>query len=97
MKRYILIHSHSLSGSLKDVSMNMKHLETALEDHTPFGLHGISLKPPSDNRVTWNDVGGLNQVKKTLVETLKWPTQVVLVLDMSMLSRNAIIIIYNRF
>lgn len=53
-----------------------EHVEKAAEDHVPIGLHGIHLKPPADNRIVWNDVGGLNYAKKMLLETLKWPTQV---------------------
>ncbi|KAK4022478.1 hypothetical protein OUZ56_007940 [Daphnia magna] len=65
----------SEAGSVSEVLVKAKHLELALEDNVPIGLHGIDLKPSIDNRVAWSDVGGLTHAKKIIVETLKWPTQ----------------------
>ena len=61
---------------MEDVLIGTKHLEDDVEDHIPFGLYGINLKPPADSRIAWSDVGGLTNAKQMLVETLKWPTQV---------------------
>lgn len=55
-----------------------KHLEELVTNYIPFGLHGVNLKPPSDCRKTWSDVGGLSEAKRLLKETLEWPTQVVI-------------------
>ena len=56
--------------------MKIDHVVQALEGYVPAGLHGIQLKPPTDSRIGWEDVGGLDQPKKLLIEILKWPTQV---------------------
>lgn len=65
-----------IAGSIYEVSLNSKHLELAVEDYVPIGLHGINLKPPAESRVAWSDVGGLTEAKRIIIETLKWPTQV---------------------
>lgn len=66
---------HSL-GSVQGILIHSNNLEDAMENHIPFGLYGINLKPPTDSRIAWSDVGGLAQAKRMLLETLKWPTQV---------------------
>ena len=63
-------------SSTEKIVVGSRHLEAAMQDHIPFGLYGINLKPPSDSKVAWSDVGGLADTKKILEETLKWPTQV---------------------
>ena len=63
-------------GCLSSAVMKIDHVVQALEGYVPAGLHGIQLKPPTDSRIGWEDVGGLDQPKKLLIEILKWPTQV---------------------
>jgi peroxin-1 len=64
-----------------DVHVKGKHIESAVEDHVPFGLYGINFKPPVESRKRWDDVGGLAEAKQMLLETLKWPTQVEISLE----------------
>ena len=45
-----------------------------LKSLKPISLRTISLHSPGE--LTWNDVGGLKNVKKTLRETLEWPSKV---------------------
>ena len=73
---YVFTKFYILVGSLTDILVKAKHVELAVEDYVPIGLHGIDLKPPIDSQIAWNDVGGLSYAKKIIVETLKWPTQV---------------------
>jgi peroxin-1 len=44
-----------------------------LQSLKPVGLRTISLHSPGE--LTWDDVGGLKNVKKTLRETLEWPSK----------------------
>ena len=48
--------------------------EAALQDFAPSALASVSLHRASE--LGWEDVGGLSDVRNTLVETLMWPTKV---------------------
>eukprot|EP01127_Copromyxa_protea_P018448 TRINITY_DN5821_c0_g1_i1.p1 TRINITY_DN5821_c0_g1~~TRINITY_DN5821_c0_g1_i1.p1 ORF type:complete len:1262 (-),score=342.89 TRINITY_DN5821_c0_g1_i1:78-3863(-) len=51
------------------------HQEDLLEAHegfTPLSLKGV---PLFKSTVSWNDIGGLWEVKKALKETIEWPTR----------------------
>ncbi|EDV21232.1 uncharacterized protein TRIADDRAFT_30509, partial [Trichoplax adhaerens] len=48
-------------------------IEKALEGYTPAALRGASLHSPGD--LSWQDIGGLNDIKAVLVETLLWPSR----------------------
>lgn len=54
----------------------MEDLNNALMCFKPASLHGIKLHQGSD--LTWQDVGGLDDIKQTLKETLEWPAKVKL-------------------
>ena len=61
--------------SMEDsLSIFNEDIEKALEGYTPAALRGANLHSPGDLR--WQDIGGLNNVKDILVETLLWPSKV---------------------
>ena len=47
---------------------------TSLESYQPAALKGMSLH--SKGKITFDNVGGLEEAKKTLKETLLWPSKV---------------------
>ncbi|RKP14091.1 P-loop containing nucleoside triphosphate hydrolase protein, partial [Piptocephalis cylindrospora] len=47
-------------------------LESALKGYIPVSLKGIPLQ---GSTVKWTDIGGLEEVKRILLETLEWPTK----------------------
>ena len=57
----------------------MGDFNNALMCFKPASLHGIKLHQGSD--LTWQDVGGLDDIKQTLKETLEWPAKVKLRVD----------------
>ncbi|ORY82467.1 P-loop containing nucleoside triphosphate hydrolase protein [Protomyces lactucae-debilis] len=44
----------------------------AIQDFTPASLRGIKLQKST---VEWNDIGGLEDTRRILLETLEWPTR----------------------
>jgi SpoVK/Ycf46/Vps4 family AAA+-type ATPase len=52
----------------------LEDFNNALKCFKPASLHGIKFHQGSD--LTWQDVGGLNDIKQTLKETLEWPAKV---------------------
>ncbi|KAJ8659027.1 hypothetical protein O0I10_005409 [Lichtheimia ornata] len=44
----------------------------AREDFVPSSLRGVKLQ---SSGVMWSDIGGLHETRKTLLETLEWPTK----------------------
>ncbi|XP_064615805.1 peroxisomal ATPase PEX1-like [Liolophura sinensis] len=70
------IHAHHMSnpsGSAQDIWLTGEDFGAALEGYTPVSLRNVTLHQETD--VGWADIGGLGEVKKTLVETLEWPTK----------------------
>ena len=53
--------------------LSAEHFEIASSDYVPLSLRGLKLRPAS--KFYLKHVGGLEQVKQTLVETLLWPTR----------------------
>eukprot|EP00004_Rigifila_ramosa_P026800 TRINITY_DN8496_c0_g1_i2.p1 TRINITY_DN8496_c0_g1~~TRINITY_DN8496_c0_g1_i2.p1 ORF type:complete len:1093 (-),score=227.60 TRINITY_DN8496_c0_g1_i2:38-3316(-) len=47
-------------------------LAAAQRDYTPISLQGVTLQK---SETTWNDIGGLEEVRATLKETIEWPTK----------------------
>ncbi|KLO10316.1 AAA-domain-containing protein [Schizopora paradoxa] len=46
--------------------------EKALAEFTPLSLRDVKLQKST---VSWNDIGGLNETRRVLRETLEWPTK----------------------
>ncbi|KAK3749947.1 hypothetical protein QZH41_013854, partial [Actinostola sp. cb2023] len=55
------------------VTLALEDFNQALSGYSPASLRGVQLHKPG--HLTWLDVGGLEQVKKALQETLLWPTK----------------------
>ncbi|OWB67036.1 hypothetical protein B5S33_g298 [[Candida] boidinii] len=49
-----------------------ENFENALNGFVPSSLRGVKLQK---SKVSWNDIGGLREAKKILLETLEWPTK----------------------
>ena len=54
-------------------AVSREDLSTALNGFTPLSLMGTKAVVSSD--VVWDDIGGLEDVKRTLKETLEWPAK----------------------
>ena len=46
----------------------------AIEGFTPASIRSVKLHTAGE--LGWEDVGGLNNVKNVLMETLQWPSKV---------------------
>jgi transitional endoplasmic reticulum ATPase len=55
---------------LNKLQVNMKDFEEALKEITPSAMREVYLETPE---VKWDDIGGLEQVKKELREAVEWP------------------------
>ena len=62
-----------VEGRFDSVALNSSHFDAALADYVPASLRSASLVRPDE--LGWADVGGLNEVRKTLIQTLEWPTK----------------------
>jgi peroxin-1 len=49
-----------------------------LSGFTPASIRNVPLHEAGE--LGWSDIGGLTDVKETLIETLQWPTKVSLIL-----------------
>lgn len=58
----------------KRVVLTDQDFQWALKGFTPSVLLNVPLLPPGD--LTWNDVGGLQDVRQVLQQTLLWPSKV---------------------
>ncbi|GAB6019304.1 Peroxisome biosynthesis protein pex1 [Chamberlinius hualienensis] len=65
----------SKSGSIEDddVIITQDDIEKACIDFVPVSLRMLNIHKPGDK--LWNDVGGLAEIKKALIETLQWPSK----------------------
>lgn len=57
--------------SKSSITLVEEDLLEALNNSVPMSLEGINLYKGSGN--TWSDIGGLTEIKQTLVEILQWP------------------------
>jgi len=58
----------------KQVILTEEDFQWALRGFTPSVLLNVPLLPPGD--LTWKDVGGLQDVRQVLEQTLLWPSKV---------------------
>lgn len=56
-------------GSL---SLNKENLEKGIKGFVPSNIRGVLLQKSVTN---WSDIGGLQEAKRILLETLEWPTK----------------------
>lgn len=52
--------------------IGLEHIIAAQQDFVPSSLKGMHLQ---QSNVSWDDVGGLEEVKFTLKQTIEWPTK----------------------
>ncbi|KAJ3177904.1 Peroxisome biosynthesis protein pex1 [Geranomyces variabilis] len=60
-------------GKGNDMKVASSDFEKAQEGFVPASLKGVKLE--KGGGVEWADVGGLKETKRTLLETLEWPTK----------------------
>lgn len=53
-------------------TLTQEDFQKAQEGFVPSSLRGVKLQ---SSGVNWADIGGLNETRKTLLETLEWPTK----------------------
>ncbi|GFQ91889.1 peroxisome biogenesis factor 1 [Trichonephila clavata] len=59
------------SPGLNEIPLNLDDFQMALEGYVPSSLRGIPLQ--THDYKTWNDVGGLEEIKKTIQQIIMWP------------------------
>ncbi|KAG0223855.1 Peroxisome biosynthesis protein pex1 [Actinomortierella wolfii] len=55
-----------------DFTLTLADFLKAQEGFVPSGLRGVKLQ---SSATSWADIGGLTETRKTLLETLEWPTK----------------------
>ncbi|KAI8141634.1 P-loop containing nucleoside triphosphate hydrolase protein [Fennellomyces sp. T-0311] len=55
-----------------ELQLTQEDFKKAREDFVPSSLRGVKLQ---SSGVQWSDIGGLNETRKALLETLEWPTK----------------------
>ena len=63
-----------LTAEAKDVILTQDDFDSVLEGFKPLAIRNVSLHKAGE--LGWSDVGGLEDVKRSLVETLQWPSKV---------------------
>lgn len=56
----------------EDLTLVQADFTKAREGFVPSSLRGVKLQ---SSGVAWSDIGGLNETRKALLETLEWPTK----------------------
>ncbi|ORZ24946.1 P-loop containing nucleoside triphosphate hydrolase protein [Lobosporangium transversale] len=64
--------STSTSSSENDFILTQADFLKAQEGFVPSSLRGVKLQ---SSATSWLDIGGLNETRKVLLETLEWPTK----------------------
>ncbi|KAI8968604.1 P-loop containing nucleoside triphosphate hydrolase protein [Mycotypha africana] len=64
----------------------------AREGFVPSSLRGVKLQ---SSGVNWTDIGGLNETRKTLLETLEWPTKYAAVFSQCPLRLRSGLLLYG--
>ncbi|KAF9211041.1 Peroxisome biosynthesis protein pex1 [Podila verticillata] len=62
----------TLGGSDEEFSLTQADFLKAQEGFVPSSLRGVKLQ---SSATSWLDIGGLNETRKILLETLEWPTK----------------------
>jgi len=57
---------------LAEIDVRIEHFREALKEVEPSALREVFTEIPN---VAWDDVGGLENIKQTLKETIEWPIQ----------------------
>ncbi|GAN06890.1 conserved hypothetical protein [Mucor ambiguus] len=60
------------AANKQELRLTQADFTKAREGFVPTSLRGVKLQ---SSGVNWSDIGGLNETRKTLLETLEWPTK----------------------
>ncbi|OAD07300.1 hypothetical protein MUCCIDRAFT_137986 [Mucor lusitanicus CBS 277.49] len=60
------------AASKQELRLTQADFTKAREGFVPTSLRGVKLQ---SSGVNWSDIGGLNETRKALLETLEWPTK----------------------
>jgi len=87
-------HGGDLSGAPPRAAPEVTAVDfrAALEDADPSALRDMQVEVPT---VTWDDVGGLGSVKRTLREAVEWPLKYPTVLDEAGLDTASGVLLYG--
>lgn len=56
------------------ITLYTEEFKAAIEGFTPASIRNVSLHTAGE--LGWDDVGGLEDIRSILVETLQWPSKV---------------------
>jgi len=73
-------------------SLELEDATDALEGHVPGSLKGVSL---SSSSTTWEDIGGLEDVRSILMETLELPTRYAPLFDAAPIRLRSGLLLYG--
>lgn len=59
---------------LESAKLDLNDFNKVFQNFKPASLHGMKFHLGND--LSWQDVGGLHDIKQTLKETLEWPAKV---------------------
>lgn len=77
---------------LREIEVSEEHFREALKEVEPSALREVFVEIPN---VTWKDVGGLDEVKRVLKETIEWPLRYRELFDHSKTSPPKGILLYG--
>ncbi|PRT53993.1 Peroxisome biosynthesis protein PAS1 [Wickerhamiella sorbophila] len=62
----------TLAIESNEMTVSTDNFKAAASDYTPASLRGVKLEK---GNATWSEIGGLEEVKRVILETLEWPTK----------------------
>lgn len=83
---------HATLRGFNGQSLSQTDFETSKKGFTPLSLVNVKLQ---SSLVDWNSIGGLTETKKTLLQTLKWPTMYPQIFAKSPLRLRSGILLYG--
>ncbi|OBA21188.1 AAA-domain-containing protein [Metschnikowia bicuspidata var. bicuspidata NRRL YB-4993] len=64
--------NHTMIEAEKEINIHSRDLEASLCGFQPSSLRGVKLEKSGTQ---WKDIGGMEEAKRVLLETLEWPTK----------------------
>ncbi|KAI9144869.1 P-loop containing nucleoside triphosphate hydrolase protein [Paraphysoderma sedebokerense] len=86
-------NSDSSSPNTVSVRLTQSDITAAMKGYTPYSLKGIKLQ--KESKIGWKDIGGLEETKKVLLETLEWPNKYAMVFKKCPLRLRSGILLYG--
>jgi transitional endoplasmic reticulum ATPase len=77
---------------IQNLEVHMDHFQNALREIEPSAIREVSVEVPN---VHWEDIGGLEEIKKTLRETVEWPLKYNKLFEAAKLRPNKGILLYG--